>query len=209
MSKCEQCGREVLFPFGCCYCRKAFCSEHVHPENHQCVKHSQELKYWYQKKKAMEGEIPKSRKFVSPILAFCIILILLSAITVHTSYYFGSRELRDPTYQEALQFIELDPTDKNLYKDEKYTCADFATDFKNNALKAGYSCGYVLVFLANWSHALNCFNTTDCGIIFVEPQKDEIITLTIGQPYWDRTKYAPLYDGVAYDDTVTGFLIEW
>ena len=209
MLKCRECGREVLFPFGCCYCRKAFCSEHVLPEKHRCPKLYQELKYWYQKKKAMEGEIPKSRKFVSPILAFCIILIFSSAIIVHTSYHFGSRELRDLTYQEALQFIESDQTDKNLYKEGKYTCANFAKDFKNNALKAGYRCGYVLVFSPDWSHALNCFNTTDYGLIFIEPQEDEIVTLTIGQPYWDRTKYTPRYQGRTYNDTVTSFLINW
>jgi len=130
-------------------------------------------------------------------------------IVVHTSYHSGSGELRDPTYQEALQFIESDQTDKGLYKDGEYTCDNFATDFKNNAFKAGYRCGYVLVFLADWSHALNCFNTTDYRLVFVEPQEDEIVTLTIGQPYWDRTKYTPLYHHRTYNDTVTGFLIYW
>lgn len=198
MSSCEQCGREVLFPFGCCYCRKAFCSEHVRPENHQCPKRYQ----------SRTREIPKSRNLVFPILALCIVLILSSVIIAYTSYYSGSRELRDPTYQEALQFIESDQTDQNLYKEE-YTCSDFATDFKNNALKAGYRCGYVLVFGPDWNHALNCFNTTDHGLVFIEPQEDEMVTLTIGQPYWDRTKYASPYDHGTYNDTVTSFLINW
>lgn len=201
MSECEQCGREVRFPFGCCYCRKPFCSEHVLPKNHGCPKLYQELKYWHQKKKAMEGEIPSARVR----LAFCIILILLSATIAHASYHFGSRELRDPTYQEALQFIEIDQTDKNLYLDGEYTCTNFATDFRDNALKAGYKCGFVLVFSSDWNHALNCFNTTDYGLIFVEPQEDEIVTLTVGKPYWDRTKYA----SPPYNDTVTSFLIDW
>jgi len=205
MSKCEQCGREITFPFGCCFCRGAFCSIHVSPENHRC----QELKYWCQKKKAAEGKIPKFRKHLSLILTFCMVLTLLSTVTVHMSCTSGSIELRDPTYLEALQFIESDQTDKNLYKAQEYTCANFATEFKSNALKAGYRCGYVRVFFADWSHALNCFNTTDRGLIFVEPQLDEIVTLTIGQPYWDRTRYAPRYNGRTYNDTVTGFLIEW
>lgn len=199
MSSCEQCGREVLFPFGCCYCRKGFCSEHVRPENHQCPK-------LYQSR---TRKIPKSRNLVFPILAFCIVLILSTAIIAYTSYYSGSRELRDPTYQEALQFIESDQTDKNLYKEGGYTCSDFATDFKNNAWKAGYRCGYVLVFGPDWNHALNCFNTTDHGLVFIEPQEDEMVTLTIGQPYWDRTKYASPYDHGTYNDTVTSFLINW
>lgn len=113
--------------------------------------------------------------------------------------------MRDPTYLEALEFIELDQTDKNQYKVEKYTCADFAIDFKTNAFRTGYRCGYVLVLFANCSHALNCFNTPDYGLIFIEPQEDDIITLTVGQPYWDRTRYAPMN----YDDTIVGYLIIW
>jgi hypothetical protein len=205
MSTCEQCGREVTFPFGCCFCRGAFCSEHVSPENHRC----QELKYWRRKKKVVEGKMPKFRRHLSRILAFCMVLTFLSAVTVHMSCTSGGGELRDPTYQEALQFIESDQTDKNPYKDQEYTCANYATEFRSNALKAGYRCGHVRAFFDDWSHALNCFNTTDRGMIFVEPQLDEVVPLTIGQPYWDRTRYAPRYNGRTYNDTVTGFLIEW
>ena len=205
MSKCEQCGREVTFPFGCCFCRGAFCSEHVSPENHQC----QELKHWCQKKRALEWKMPKFRKHSSLILALCTILTLLGAATVYMNCTSSGIELRDQTYRQVLWFIESDQTDKNLYRAQEYTCADYATEFKGNALKAGYRCGYVRVFFADWSHALNCFNTTDRELIFVEPQLDEIVTLTVGQPYWDRTRYAPRYNGSTYNDTVTGFLIEW
>ena len=113
--------------------------------------------------------------------------------------------IRDPTYQEALQFVASDQTDKNQYNEENYTCANFAADFKNNAFKAGYECGYVLLYFPDdLSHALNCFNTTDHGLIFVEPQEDATVTLTIGEPYWDRTEYEP-----TYDDTVIKFVIVW
>jgi len=209
MSKCEECGREVLFPFGCCYCRKAFCDEHLRPENHRCPKPSKLMIFGDKNKRAMGGEIPKFRKFMYSALAFCLILIVSSSFIAHISCHFGSRELRDPTYQEALQFIESDQTDKNPFIYEEYTCADFATDFKNNAFKAGYRCGYVLVFFSDLSHALNCFNTTDHGLIFVEPQEDAIVTLKIGQPYWTRIGYTPRYYGRTVNDTVTGFLITW
>ena len=217
---CGQCGKEVLFPsdYVCCFCRKAFCSEHRPAENHRCP----HAPYVIELEERHKLEIPKSRKSVYPILAFCIILTLLSAIAACTSYQSGYKiELRDPTYQEALLFIESDQTDKHQYGKEKYTCVNFATDFRNNALKAGYRCGYVLVYfpatghltklidrpnsITNWSHALNCFNTTDYGLIFIEPQEDEIVTLTCGQPYWARTKYSP----PAYNDTVIEFRISW
>ncbi len=199
MSHCEECGGNVQFPFGCCYCRKAFCAEHVRPRNHRCSK-------LYQ---AYAREMPRSGKFLPSILALCIILILSSGVIAQISHNSNGIELRDPTYGEALQFVESDRTDENPYKEEEYTCSNFATDFKSNALKAGYRCGYVLVFGPDWNHALNCFNTTDCGLIFVEPQEDEILTLAIGQPYWDRRRYASPLAGSGYNDTVTSFLIDW
>jgi hypothetical protein len=153
--------------------------------------------------------MPRSRKFMPSILVFCIILILSSGVIAQISYNSDGRELRDPTYHEALQFIESDQTDENSYKEEEYTCDNFATDFRSNALKAGYRCGYVLVFGPDWNHALNCFNTTDCGLVFVEPQENEIVTLKIGQPYWDKTRYASPQHGGVYNDTVTSFLINW
>lgn len=36
MNKCEQCGKEVLFPFTCTYCGKEYCDEHRLPESHEC-----------------------------------------------------------------------------------------------------------------------------------------------------------------------------
>ncbi|MEM2091895.1 MAG: hypothetical protein QXR59_01240, partial [Candidatus Bathyarchaeia archaeon] len=112
--------------------------------------------------------------------------------------------IRDPTYQEALSFIFWDQTDKNEYNPENYTCLNFAADVKNNAFKAGYRCGFVYIRFPVFAHAIVCFNTTDHGLIFIEPQTDEIVKLEIGKPYWDRTKYM-----VPYDDTVVSYVIIW
>jgi len=111
--------------------------------------------------------------------------------------------IRDPTYQEMLNFIALDSTDENEYS-ENYTCFHFTADVKNHAFQAGYKCGFVYIEFPDSAHAIVCFNTTDQGLIFIEPQSDEIVTLTIGQPYWDRTEYSP-----TYNDTVISFTIIW
>jgi hypothetical protein len=50
-----------------------------------------------------------------------------------------------------------------------------------------------------------CFNTTNHGLVFIEPQYDMITTLTIGQPYWNRT----IYELPEYDDTIESFTIIW
>ena len=112
--------------------------------------------------------------------------------------------IRDPTYNEAIAFADSDTTDENEYS-EIYTCHDFTADFKNNAFEAGYRCGYTAIEFPVHAHAIVCFNTVDDGLMFIEPQSDDIMTLTIGEPYWDRTIYEP----PEYDDTIVSFDIIW
>jgi hypothetical protein len=76
---------------------------------------------------------------------------------------------------------------------------------KSHTFNEGYLCGFVYVEFLEGAHATVCFNTTDHGLIFIEPQDDEIVNLTIGQQYWDRTKYSP----PDYDDTVVNFTTIW
>jgi hypothetical protein len=47
----------------------------------------------------------------------------------------------------------------------------------------GYRCGFVYIEFGDSAHAIACFNTTDSGLIYVEPQTDEIVTIAIGQQY--------------------------
>jgi peptidoglycan hydrolase CwlO-like protein len=90
--------------------------------------------------------------------------------------------IRDPTYDEAIDFINSDETDENEYTTD-YVCYDFTADFNSNAFQTGYRCGFVYIEFTDSAHAIACFNTTDRGIIYLEPQNDEIVTLTIGQSY--------------------------
>ncbi|MCW4035026.1 MAG: Yae1 family protein, partial [Candidatus Bathyarchaeota archaeon] len=90
--------------------------------------------------------------------------------------------LRDPTYQEAMTFIQADKTDLNPYT-PTYVCYDFTADFNKNAAEQGYRCGFVYIEYATSAHAIACFNTTDQGLIYVEPQNDHIVNIAIGQAY--------------------------
>jgi len=113
--------------------------------------------------------------------------------------------IRNPTYQEMLRFITLDQTDKNAFNMENYTCLNFAEDVRNHALQRGYKCGLVYVMFPSSSHAIVCFNTTDLGLIYIEPQNDAVVKLKVGQPYWDRTEYRP----PLYDDRIIYIAIVW
>lgn len=113
--------------------------------------------------------------------------------------------IRDPTYSEAISFINSDKTDENQYIDGEYVCWNFAADFIENGFDQDYRVGFVYLQFTESAHAIVCFNTTDNGFIFVEPQDDNILTeLTIGEPYWDRDRYI-----VDYDDTIRLFEIIW
>ena len=111
--------------------------------------------------------------------------------------------IRDPSYQEMMEFITLDNTDQNTYS-TNYVCYDFASDVSSNASLEGYRCGFVYIEFSDSGHAIVCFDTVDQGLIFIEPQDDNIVTLIVGQPYWDRTIYV-----AEYDDTIVKFVIIW
>jgi hypothetical protein len=100
-------------------------------------------------------------------------------------------DLRDPTYAEVVEFIASDQTDKNIYASD-YVCVNFAADLKSNAFYAGFRAGCVyLQFPERYHHGIVCFNTVDRGLIFVEPQTDEIVTVKIGEVYYNRVIYEP------------------
>jgi hypothetical protein len=113
--------------------------------------------------------------------------------------------VRDPTYQEVLQFITTDQTDKNVYDSQTYTCANFVADVINNAFNSGYRCGYVIIDYPTSGHAIVCFNTVDRGLILIEPQYDKVVKIIVGRHYWETAGFAePLFD-----DTVVRYMIVW
>jgi hypothetical protein len=125
----------------------------------------------------MEKGVIEKASLLCIIIAGAIIVGAIVAYAIDLKRYCN---LRDPTYQETLQFIRSDQTDKNQYN-KSYTCSNFANDFINNALNEGYRCGYVIIESPETRHAIVCFNTSDNGLIFVEPQNDELVTLTTKQ----------------------------
>lgn len=139
--------------------------------------------------------------------AWTLIIILILIDTIALSFQVNELNyLRNPTSQEALQFIASDQTNSNQYRKEEYTCTNFATDVKNNALRNRYNCGYVIIYFPDGqSHAINCFNTSDNGLIFVEPQTDTIVQLNLGQPYLDKIQYEPQN----FNDTIIKYTIIW
>ncbi len=100
--------------------------------------------------------------------------------------------IRDPTYQEVLDFVEADQTDKLLYDVNSFNCFDFSAAVKKNAFDLGYRSFFVYIEFKVTSHSVVAFNTTDEGIVLIEPQHDKVLSLEVGENY-------ALMNGFLYD----------
>jgi hypothetical protein len=90
--------------------------------------------------------------------------------------------VRDHSYREMKSFLASDKTESNTYDEISYNCYDFASDVHNHATELGYRCGFVYIEFTEGAHAIVCFNTTDRGLIFIEPQYDLEVSLIRGKP---------------------------
>lgn len=81
---------------------------------------------------------------------------------------------RPHTFAEVILFLEEDNVNLNEYG-PNYVCRHFALDLRENAIKKSFSCAFVLAIKKDECHALVAFDTIDEGIIFVEPQTDEVM----------------------------------
>jgi hypothetical protein len=76
---------------------------------------------------------------------------------------------KNPSYDELMQFISLDQTDKIKYDINKFTCGDFAETVQHNAENYGYVCGIVFItFEDGTAHSCNVFNVTRRGLIYID-----------------------------------------
>jgi len=79
-------------------------------------------------------------------------------------------EASPPTWQELMAFLAADITDKKPYNADSFACVAFAEELHNNAEAAGIEAAFVGVQFGDREvgHALNAFNTTDRGLVFID-----------------------------------------
>jgi hypothetical protein len=108
----------------------------------------------------------------------------------------------NPTYAELLAFLEADQTDKYSYivgpPKVAYVCADFARDVHNNAEAAGIRAAWVGIDIEGEAegHALNAFQTTDMGLVYIDCTGKGLWDDPVGHTRWDRRAYVE--EGQAY-----------
>jgi len=120
--------------------------------------------------------------------------------------------LRDPSYQEMKDFLARDRISEREYAPGEYTCVDFAADVKANAAGEGIRCAYVVIeFRGEGGHAIVAFDTTDEGLVFIEPQFDWEVELQVGKRYYQCVKPPPgnYMAKPPYDDTITRYVVVW
>jgi hypothetical protein len=79
------------------------------------------------------------------------------------------RNATGSTWDELIAFLQSDDTDEHPYIEDSFVCADFAEMLHNNAEASGIKAAYIGVdFIVGEGHALNAFNTTDKGQVYVD-----------------------------------------
>ena len=102
---------------------------------------------------------------------------------------------QDVSYSELRKFLLEDQTDKIVYKEDIFSCADYAELLQHNAENKNIHCAWVYVDLLNSiGHSLNAFRTVDQGLIFID---DSGVPMGIEHPF-DMDKTVIMNRGSSY-----------
>lgn len=93
--------------------------------------------------------------------------------TIHM-YIHNYPNVTDPTSEELFNFLKNDLTNSRSYVFGSFVCIDFAIMLHDNAELSGIKSGVVTIefYDREVGHALNVFNTTDKGLIYVDTTND-------------------------------------
>jgi hypothetical protein len=76
---------------------------------------------------------------------------------------------QDPSWAELRSFVLADDTDEQPYVEDSFVCTDFAAMLHDRAEAEGIRAAYVSVDLTGSpGHALDAFNTTDRGLVYID-----------------------------------------
>jgi len=125
--------------------------------------------------------------------------------------------IKNPSYAELFNFVMEDKTELNQYSFSDYVCEDFSKDIVKNAAAKNIRAGLVhLESPDSPGHAIVCFDTTDKGRYFLEPQTDELFSKAELDKMVEEGVYYPApggyYVGGMYWDswTLSGYhIVYW
>lgn len=121
------------------------------------------------------------------LIVFVISLVILPSGLVFAGDI-NEYKTHNPSFEEMKDFLLSDITSHNQFIDGKYECINFAFDVNNNAKSKGIRCGIVILRYVDLQHALLGFDTTDRGMIYIEPQTDTNVTDIVKSGYYQGKK---------------------
>jgi hypothetical protein len=80
----------------------------------------------------------------------------------------NQQNVHNPTMAELKAFLNEDQTERYVYSKPSFVCTNFAVILHDNAEAKGIRCAFVAIQGTGSSHALDAFQTTDDGLIFVD-----------------------------------------
>jgi len=125
---------------------------------------------------------------------------ILSAVGAHGEpvRLYENAQSKDPSWQQLREFVLNDDTDEQPYMLDSFVCTDFATMLHDRAEAAGIRAAYVSVDFGDGpGHALNAFNTTDQGLVYIDCTGQGLNTATSGV-ILDGQDTTMDYDKIAY-----------
>jgi len=151
-------------------------------------------------------ELNTSKEFVESLEA-TLSNLQVNYARVTTGYGYV---LRDPSYQEMKDFLKQDDTSEREYVESEYMCVDFAADVKANTVEEGIRCAYVIIeYREGGGHTVVAFDTTDRGLVYIEPQFDWEIEPQIGKRYHECVRPPHYLAEPGYDDTIERIIVIW
>jgi len=94
-------------------------------------------------------------------------------------YLISTPGLTTKDFKALEDFLYSDKTDERLYVNDSFVCVDFANQLKINSSKKGFTCHVVSL---GEDHAVNLFSLSE-GYCFIEPQTDEIWSVSLRKSY--------------------------
>lgn len=96
-----------------------------------------------------------------------------------------------PTLEEVKNVLEETDIEDIPFDGENFNCYDYSIElikaFRDRKI---YSCLQILYFADGGGHAIVVVNTSDYGLIHIEPQDDEILySLEVGEDYCDKLNW--------------------
>ena len=86
-----------------------------------------------------------------------------------------------PRWKDVKSFLHKDKTNLNTWTERNYDCTAFSTDVVKNAIENNIFMCIVEVNFIEGAHIIIAVNTSNKGLLYIEPQSDNIVNLQLGK----------------------------